>query len=169
MNIQQAFDGFTTSTKCDPTWATYYTGLDVKYGNKYKMCWFDPITQYQNATWLDKNAPKSDTEFAFWDLNRVVAGWDSSDRPTTEGDRKAYFDTVEHNLNAAVYFCAAAINRLLVDYVGCGCDGPKKTVQQSLRKMAGNYMFLFSWLSLGTLSFLMSLGLSKFMEIWITP
>jgi len=171
-NIQQAFDGFTAATVCDPTWAVYYTGLDVMYGNEYKMCWFT-ITQYRNATWLDANAPQSDStvpsQVGFWDLNSVVAGWDADDRPTTPGDRQDYFDTVEHNLNVAVYFCAAAINRLLGDYVNCECDGPKKTVQQSLRKWSSNYMFLFSWLSLGTLSFLMSLGLSKFMEIWVAP
>ena len=143
--------------------AVYYTGLDVRYGNSYQMSF--TTTQYKDADWLDANAPRTDTDFAHWDLNNVIQNWDADDRPTQPQDRKDYFDTVEHNLNVAVYYCASAINFLISEYSGCGCDGPKKPLQHTMRKWSSTYLLLFSWLALGSMSFLMSLGISKFMEL----
>ena len=39
---------------------------------------------------------------------------------TFTGDKKDYFDTVSHNLNTAVYYCAAAMNYVITTgYNGC--------------------------------------------------
>jgi hypothetical protein len=50
--------------------------------------------------------------------------WTLAARPTS-GDAKKYFDTIEHNLNMAVYYSAAAINYVLSKglYTDCECDG----------------------------------------------
>jgi hypothetical protein len=51
--------------------------------------------------------------------------WTYSMRPTGDNDRTRYFDTIEHNLNMAVYYCAAALNFVLnyAGYTDCNCKG----------------------------------------------
>ena len=65
-----------------------------------------------------------DHKHDFWpEENPIIGTWNILNRPTW-GDAKKYFDTIEHNLNTAIYYSAAAINYLLnTEYKGGECEG----------------------------------------------
>ena len=93
-------------------------GKDTRFGSQL----------YENADFLAAHQPSS-TNRTFW---AVVDGywtgysqedsWDQSNRPQGTSEKK-YFDTLDHNLNQAVYYCATALNFIInhAGYIGCDC------------------------------------------------
>ena len=74
-----------------------------------------PITgSRQYWVWVD----------GYWNSYTQQHTWKYSDRPASD-PAKLYFDTVEHNLNMAVYYCARALNYVITygGYTDCGCSG----------------------------------------------
>ena len=115
--------------------AAYLAGLDTYYGNSYGISFV--ATQYEDAGWLTGNFdlwPSSDYE--------VIKYWTASDRPAS-GSAKDYFDTVEHHLNTAVYYTAAAMNQAIDYYIGCAvCQTPPDPAN-IYSWATHNYLFIF--------------------------
>ncbi len=117
--LKEARDKLTTITM-DPYLATIYAGIDTYYGS----------SGFEDALWLLANAPLSISRHywawveGYWNSYDQQHTWTYSMRPTS-GDAKIYFDTVEHNLNMAVYYCAVALNYVITygGYTDCSCSG----------------------------------------------
>lgn len=134
-------------TYVSPYLATRMAGIDTFFGS------MGAPPYYQTAIWMLGNAPYSTPvpNHRFW--NNVKPGvnfdvpkpnyfledtWTHADRPITKPQigEAAYFNTLEHNLNTAIYYCALALNWVLdnVDYTDCLCSGenpPRDDGQQS--------------------------------------
>ena len=107
--------------------AAYRAALDTKYGNLYattrpEYAWV--TTQYESAMWLEEQLTNLDV----WPRQEGYSyyeSWSQVERTainSENGIAKSYFDTVEHHLNTAIYYSAAVINKLLVNYETCDCD-----------------------------------------------
>ncbi len=63
----------------------------------------------------------------FWPLdNDMLESWTIANRfaiTTSNPTAKQYFDTLEHNLNTAIYFCACALNYYASQSPICDCSG----------------------------------------------
>ena len=112
-----------------PTQAVYRACVDVRFGNNQDLMngiggsW--TITEYIDATelhdmWVSSNRP--------WPENKD--GCDLSTKATRaflEGQHLSwanYFWTIEHDLNACVYYLACALNWVLNEnFVNCDCTG----------------------------------------------
>ena len=88
-----------------------------------------------------------------------------------------YFDTIEHNLNQAVYYCAAALNYIITfaGYTDCGCsstssgenpnppipDGDKDGLglREGLKLSLGEFQGLFYFNIMGLMSTVVALSL----------
>ncbi len=83
---------------------------------------------FREADFLLKNAPNK-TNHGFWDQVDPSTYWDpidpdySQEQTWTHVDSStnqpvigpaAYFNTIEHNLNTAIYYCATALNYILL-------------------------------------------------------
>jgi hypothetical protein len=101
---------------------------------------------FKSADWLLQNKP-SNANHMFWDQvdPSVVwhptkpdysqeVSWTHANRPTNGPvtGPAAYFNTLEHNLNTAIYYCATTLNYILdnVDYTDCGCSGQNPPPEQ---------------------------------------
>ncbi len=89
---------------------------------------------------------------------------------------KKYFDTVEHNLNQAVYYCATALNWILnfAGYTDCDCgsgsgqnpnppppQGNKESLAESLQLSLEEFEALFYFNFIGLLAIALALTLNK--------
>lgn len=162
-NIIESYDSFHSNVKKKPYDSAYLAGLDTRYGNSYLRSFTS--TLYENAEWLDLYAP-SGSNPQFWTLSSYTP----ANRPTS-GNAKKYFDTVEHNLDTAVYYCAAAINFIKDNYKGkdCNSNGDQYNPIDPLGGGVGDkvgvrvkqYTFLFFWQFLGMMSTLTALTVLK--------
>jgi len=114
------------SSYLTPYLATIFAGSDTYYGSGFK-----------DSNWLFQNAPlpgSNPGDHGFWeDVDGYWTGysqedtWTHSDRPTNGPvtGPAAYFNTLEHNLNTAIYYCTQAINYVLEKggYSDCECSG----------------------------------------------
>jgi len=102
---------------------TIFAGIDTHYGG----------SGFREADFLLQNAPNK-TNHRFWaDVDGYWTGfsqedtWTHSDRPTNGPvtGPAAYFNTLEHNLNTAIYYCAKALNYVITygGYTDCVCSG----------------------------------------------
>ena len=168
-NIIEAYDAFNSGVKEKPGQATYLTGLDTKYGNAYQMSFSTRI--FFDAFWLDEKAPMGgDPKFFLSTDNSLLDYWTSANRPSS-GEAKLYFDNIEHNLNTAVYYTAAAINFLLKDYIGSDCGESSSGgdpmpplgggTGDKVGSRVGQYLFLYLFQMLGIISTLTALGVVK--------
>jgi hypothetical protein len=124
---------------------------------------------------LDLHAPISgDPKFWIHALPSGNDNWDYNDRPTSPGNAKDYFDTLEHNLNTAVYYSAAAINLLIGYYIGKNCartdddydPRPPYGGGTGVKGRVGQYMALFLWQFLGLFSTLIAISIVKQVKIF---
>lgn len=166
-NIIESYDSFRSTIKKKPYDSTYLAGLDTRYGNYYLQSFTS--TLYENAEWFDFYAPTGSDD-QFWNLS----SYSPANRPTS-GNAKKYFDTVEHNLNTAVYYCAAAINFLKDNYKGKDCekggdqDNPIDPLGGGISDKVGvrvkQYSFLFFWQFLGMMSTLSAITVIKQLKL----
>ncbi|HDZ19570.1 hypothetical protein LCGC14_1406790 [marine sediment metagenome] len=108
------------------TWSSLYiatalTAKDTHFG-------FLPENQngFQTARWIS-------TRENLWDSVKGPVGsnyqtqltWTYDDRPDSKNKITQYINTVEHNLNTAVYYAAYALNFVIdfAGYKGCSCLG----------------------------------------------
>ncbi len=115
-SINEARLYFDASDINEPREAVYRAGLDTRWGNSYLMSF--TASTYEDGTWLYNHKDE------FWPSNtQLVESWTALNRPMF-GDVDRYFDTLEHNLNTAIYYSAAAMNYLInTGYKGDGCEG----------------------------------------------
>ena len=121
--------------------AAFLVGLDTFYGNSYGSSFV--TMQYKDTSWLYYHSPT--TAYDLWASSdkHVIKYWTGSDRPTS-GDARSYFDTVEHNLNTAVFYTAAAMNKLIDSYIGCQLCEKLPPEPGSIYSWAtANYLFVF--------------------------
>jgi len=166
-NIIESYDSFHSNIKKKPYDSAYLAGLDTRYGNYYLQSFTS--TQYENAEWLDFYAP-SGSDPKFWNL----PGFNPINRPTS-GNAKKYFDTVEHNLNTAIYYTAAAINFLIDNYNGKNCqgDGDQYNPMDPFGGVVGDkvgvrvkeYTFLFLWQFMGMISIITAMTIVKQLKV----
>ncbi len=134
-SVAEARNKITAGTSFDPHYATLIAAKDTRFG--------DANGEFKDANWLYDHAPTANDP-GFWEDvtgNWIKASyarmWSYSSRPTS-GDAKEYFDTIEHNLNTAIYYAATALNYIL-DFGGyddCECLGdlPGKITNPEPRK-----------------------------------
>lgn len=104
----------------NPSQATLRAGKNTRFGSEL----------YEDAHFLAVHQP-TQVDHKFWTY--IPGGWTDypdqdtwthSERPTVQGATyKRYFDTLEHNLNQAVYYCATALNWVInfAGYTSCDC------------------------------------------------
>ena len=121
-SVAEARNKITAGTSFDPHYATLIAAKDTRFG--------DANGEFKDAKWLYDHVPTTnDPGFwedvtGYWVEGAYARTWSYSSRPTG-GDAKEYFDTIEHNLNTAVYYAATALNYIL-DFGGyddCECLG----------------------------------------------
>ena len=101
-------------------------GRETRFGldssNYYPNGVFDAWTMGQMAP--------TATDRRFWNNVKgryvdtaTLHTWRYSDRPTGNSNPAIYFDTIEHNLNTAVYYGARALGNILDNsgFTGCSC------------------------------------------------
>lgn len=125
---------FTAAISINPEEAARKGALDTKYGNVHEKS-FSPI-EYMTSVKLHEKL-----DAPFWTLAAPsdLYSWGVAERNSFTGTEAEFFDTVEHNLNAAIYYSAAAINFLLItnpEFTGeCECSEKVGTDGQKVGKM----------------------------------
>jgi hypothetical protein len=163
-----------------PYLATVLAGSDTYYGST--------SAGSREADFLLQNNPsKADHKFwdqvdpsTYWDPIRPDYSqehdWTHADRPTNQPviGPAAYFNTLEHNLNTAIYYCAHTINYILnkVAYNGCECSGEnppggqepdpgqKEDVKEGVRVAVDEFQSLFVLGAIGLASTMITLTLA---------
>ncbi len=120
-SVQEAKDSITLLTWSSPYTATVIAARDTRFGFLP-----DNPNGFQTAVWMS-------TREAYWDSVNGAVGttyarqltWTYEMRPSGNNEITKYFNTVEHNLNTAIIYCAAAINFVLDNggYDDCSCLG----------------------------------------------
>jgi hypothetical protein len=126
-NIAEALGAVSASIWRSPYLATIRVGSDTYYGNYYGS------PSIRDADWLYSKQP-SVANRKYW--NNIQGPWQKfedqhtwthSMRPNDPNnpDPRDYFNTLEHNLNKAIYFCATTLNYVLSfgGYSDCECSG----------------------------------------------
>lgn len=131
--------------------------------------------------YLLKYSTPSYTNHSFWtdvegywsDYPQELA-WSHSLRPNVPYTSiKKYFDTVEHNLNQAVYYCATALNYILdhAGYTDCDCgsgsggqyppnpEGQKDALKEGLNLSVEQFEALFYFNFMGLMATAIALAL----------
>lgn len=95
--------------------------LDTKYGNVHEKSF--SLSEFMTSVKLHE---KLDAPFWTPDPLKTLYSWGVAERSSFSGNESEFFDTIEHNLNAAIYYSAAAINFLLIknpEFTGeCECS-----------------------------------------------
>jgi len=127
-SVFEAQEMLTAFTSISPYMATMRAGKDTRFGGLF----------FRDAIWMFERRPTVD-DHGFWDnVNGPVGSqytlehaWTYQMRPTGNTFIADYFDTIEHNLNMAVFYCAAALSFILnnAGYTDCSClgDWPTQT------------------------------------------
>ncbi len=125
----QASNFFDATDKEAPATALQNAVLDTYYGNEYQMSF--TTDTYLRSFILLWNADE------YWppkDQYKTIESWTSANRLTMQGEEKDYFETLEHNLNAAIYYSAAAMNFVIDEYKkSCECRGTQEEDPQTER------------------------------------
>lgn len=119
--VTEARNSITVLDTGSPYIATALASKDTRFG------WFpDNPNGFQTARWMSERE-------AYWDSVKGHVGvyygnqltWTYSDRPDSNNDITKYFNTIEHNLNTAIIYSAAALNFVLEYgiYTDCSCIG----------------------------------------------
>ncbi len=69
------------------------------------------------------------------------------------GDDRTWLETLQFHLNVGVYYCAAAINSLLVHYTGCS-SSVEEDWNRSAAKFTAEYAFCFLFAFMGNFALL---------------
>ncbi len=167
----------TTNDEFNPFLATLLVGKNTRFGSSL----------YQDAEFLHLSAPSiinrqfwQDVEGYWIDYNQQHS-WTYGHRPSIPGtSAKKYFDTIEHNLNQAVYYCATALNYVLnhAGYTDCDCgsssgqnpnppppEGDKKGMTESLQLSLEQFKALFYFSFTGLLATALALALLNKVEL----
>lgn len=156
----------------NPYQATLLAGWRTRFGE---------LPLYEDAEFLVENVPtKLNHHYwafieGYWSKYSQEHTWTNAMRPTAlYSDVTTYFNTIEHNLNMAVYYCATVLNYVLnhVGYTDCDCgsssgqnpnpplpDGVKdKTalgegLKSSLKEFEGLFFFNFMGLMATAIAF----------------
>lgn len=119
-SLKIAKDKLKANTFISPYFAAFQAGYFT----------YSPSIPYKNANWMEQEKPTVANRNHWnsvdgpWTNHNQQLAWFYNMRPSL-GDANAYFNTLEYNLNMAVYYCAAALNFILetVPFEGCGCSG----------------------------------------------
>lgn len=172
-NLAEVQGKLTAGDEFNPYLATLLAGRNTHFGSLL----------YQDAEFLHYSAP-SVTNRQFWqDVEghwtdyQQEHSWIYSYRPSVSGtSAKKYFDTVEHNLNQAVYYCATALNYVLnhAGYTDCDCgassgqnpnppppQGNKESLTESLQLSLEEFEALFYFNFIGLIAIALALTLNK--------
>ncbi len=128
-NLDEVINKLTVMDQFSPYFATLWAGLNTRFGSFL----------YKDAEFLLNNAPTTISHHywtlieGYWSEYSQENTWTHSMRPSTADDFQAYFDTVEHNLNQAVYYCAATLNYIInnAGYTDCQCSGENPPQEQN--------------------------------------
>lgn len=126
-NIDEASNRVTASSLNSPYLATLLCGRDTFLGDVYGT------PTIRDATWLYSKQP-SPVDHQHWDdvngpwtINSDLLTWTHSMRPNDplNPDPRDYFNTLEHNLNMAIYYCVSVLNYIITygGYIDCECTG----------------------------------------------
>ncbi|MHA2131324.1 MAG: hypothetical protein ACW99L_15275, partial [Promethearchaeota archaeon] len=178
-NLAEATGKMTAADMFNPYQATLLAGKNTRFGSLL----------YQDAEFLLYSDPNA-TDHKFWtDVEGSWTDypqehtWTQSMRPSTPYTSvKKYFDTVEHNLNQAVYYCATVLNYVL-NFAGytecedCGSgsggqnpnppepDGQQDAVRDGLQLTLDQFEGLFYFNFMGLMATAISIALLNKVEI----
>jgi hypothetical protein len=162
----------------NPYQATLNAGKNTRFGSLL----------YQDAEFLNYSAPTqidrqfwADVEVGGWISMQQQHIWTHSMRPSVPGTSvKKYFDTVEHNLNQAVYYCATVLNWIInfAGYTDCDCgsgsgqnpnppppEGERRGMAESLHLSLEQFEALFYFSFTGLLATALALALLNKVEL----
>jgi hypothetical protein len=145
---EQAFAFY--QEKVSASVAIYFAGFDTRYG--YSDWPEDYPAYYEDADWLAIFVPSSGNPQLWGEINKDIKYWNNEDWSALSVNGSKYFETLEHNLNTAVFYCAAAMNDLKDKYVNCNCEKKDdRNKDNNLITKWAKYTMLFALIALPSL------------------
>ncbi|MFW9990103.1 MAG: hypothetical protein ACFFC3_15775 [Candidatus Odinarchaeota archaeon] len=172
-NLDEVRGKLTAADMFNPYQATLLAGESTRFGSA--------LPHIMDAEFLRDSAPSNvNHKFwadiqGYWSAYSQEISWTHSIRPNVPYTSiRKYFDTIEHNLNQAVYYCATVLNYILefAGYKNCDCgsgsgnnpnppppDGDKEGVKDSLSLSVKQFEGLFYFNMMGLMATAIALAI----------